>query len=196
MTPTHESFGPETGDPRQTSSTPETPPVPRRAPVLVLGIGNELFADEGLGLVAARRMATLGLPGVDVVDAAAGTTELLQAIVDRSALLVLDAVFGGGLPTGEVVVLTGPELPRCRSLLVSAHQTGLLEALAEAERSGRAPRRVVAVGLPPVDLDTGYGLSALVEAALGRVIRRALDQLAEWGVVVPTHLRIPPPRWG
>ena len=172
------------------------PATADRAPVLVLGVGNELFADEGLGVVAARQLAALGLPGVEVLEAGMLETSLLREIVDRSALLVLDAVVDSGLPGGEVVVLTAAELERCRSLLLSAHQLGVLDALLEAEVAGRAPRRVVAMGLPPAELDTGYGLSVLVEAALGRVVRRALDQLAEWDVPVPVHLRAHPPRWG
>ena len=185
------------GSPRPTDPERLPPGVgePGRAPVLVLGIGNESFADDGLGVVAARRLAALGLPGVEVMDGGTLGLSLLPQIVDRAALLVLDAVVGGGLPGGEVVVLTGADLERCRSSFAWPHQVGLVDALIEARLVGRAPGRVAAVGIPPAELDPGFGLSAQVDAALGRVVRRALDQLAEWDVPVPAHLPAHPARW-
>ena len=69
--------------------------TPDRPPILVLGIGNELFTDEGLGVVAARRIAQSGLPGVEVLDGATLGLALLPEIADRDAVLLLDAIVAG-----------------------------------------------------------------------------------------------------
>ncbi|MHB9863570.1 hydrogenase maturation protease [Streptomyces sp. YIM S03343] len=158
-----------------------------RPPVLVLGIGNELFTDEGLGVVAAHRIAGLSLDGLQVIDGGTLGIALLPEIAGREALLVLDAVVADGAEPGTVVVLHGDEVTRAQSLMVSAHQLGIAEALAAAELAGCRPHRLAAVGMVPADLDTGYGLSPLVGSRLDRLVRQALDVLAGWGVEVPAH---------
>ncbi|HMA45980.1 MAG TPA: hydrogenase maturation protease, partial [Frankiaceae bacterium] len=109
---------------------------------------------------------------------------LLPEIADRVGLLLLDAVVGGRTTAGEVMVLAGEQVRQARSVLVSAHQIGVGEALAAAELAGCAPGRVAAVGIVPASLDTGYGLSPAVAGKLDTLVDRALDVLAGWGVPV------------
>lgn len=154
-----------------------------RAPILVLGVGNELFTDEGLGCVAATRIAALNLPGVDVRDGSTLGIALLPELAGRQALLLLDAIVGGDAEPGDLVVLRGAEVPAHRQLTVSAHQIGVGEALAAAELAGCVPPRLAAVGMVPECLDTGYGLSAGVERRMDALIEQALGVLAEWGVL-------------
>lgn len=158
-----------------------------RPPVLVLGIGNELFTDEGLGIAAAHRIAELNLAGVQVLDGGTLGIALLPEIADREALLVLDAVAAKGAEPGTVLVLRDDEVTRAHSLMVSVHQLGIADALASAELSGCRPDRLTAVGMVPADLDTGYGLSPLVESRLDSLVSQALAVLADWGVEVPAH---------
>lgn len=152
------------------------------APCLVLGLGNELFTDEGVGIEAARRIDALGLPGVEVVDGGTLGIGLLPAVEDRAGLLVLDAVVAEGRRPGEVVTLDAPALRQGYRVLMSAHQIGLPEVLAAAELGGHPPARVAAVGMVPADLDTGFGISPAAAAQVGEMIARALDVLARWGV--------------
>lgn len=158
-----------------------------RAPVLVLGIGNELFTDEGLGVVAARRIAELGLEGVDVVDGGTLGVGLLPEIVDRRALLVLDAMVADQAEPGDLLVLRGEEVPGADLLMVSAHQIGIAQALAAADLAGCRPPLLAAIGMVPADLSTGYGLSEPTAARLDRLVERALDVLTEWEVKVTSH---------
>src|SRR5664279_3236571 len=129
-------------------------PVPDRAETLVLGIGNELFTDEGLGVVAARRIADLALPGVEVLDGATLGLALLPEIADRTSVLLLDAVVAGELAPGTVLTLAADQIPMARSIMMSAHQIGVVDALAAAELAGCAPRRLAAVGMVPISLET------------------------------------------
>ena len=160
-----------------------------RAPVLVLGVGNELFTDEGLGCVAARSIRELDLPGVEVLDGSTLGIALLPSLAGRDAVLVLDATVGRGGQPGELLVLLGDEVPASRHLSLSAHQIGVSEALAAAEFAGDRPRRLAAVGMVPVSLETGYGLSEAVALRIPHLVRAALDLLIGWGVDVPLRTR-------
>jgi hydrogenase maturation protease len=162
-------------------------PVPDRAETLVLGIGNELFTDEGLGVVAARRIADLALPGVEVLDGATLGLALLPEIADRTSVLLLDAVVAGELAPGTVLTLAADQIPMARSIIMSAHQIGVVDALAAAELAGCAPRRLAAVGMVPISLEMGYGLSPDAERGLDEVVDQALRQLAAWDIPVPTR---------
>ena len=151
-----------------------------RAAYLVLGLGNELFTDEGVGVAAARRLARLALPGVEVLDGGTLGLALLPELVGRDGLLLLDALVQPGGRPGQVAVLEGAELPGAHALLTSAHQLGVIDALAAAELAGQAPRRVAAVGMVPASLETGYGLTPLATASLDEMVARAVAVLAAW----------------
>lgn len=164
---------------------PPSSPDPRRAPVLVLGVGNELFTDEGLGCVAAQRIAALGLPGVDVLDGATLGLALLPELAGRSALLLLDAIVSDGARPGDLIELHGDEVPASYRLTLSVHQIGVEEALAAAEFAGCCPPVLAAVGLVPADLEVGFGLSPLTTSRLDSLVDRTLTLLATWGCVTP-----------
>jgi hydrogenase maturation protease len=154
----------------------------RRAGVLVLGLGNELFTDEGVGVVAGRRLDQLDLPGVEVIDGGTLGIALLPEIEGREALLVLDAVAKVGAQPGQIIEFDEEDLYRPLKLMYSAHQVGIDETLAAARLMGKAPLRARAVGLVPFSLETGYGLSPRAEERLDELLERARAVLAEWGV--------------
>jgi len=156
------------------------------APVLVLGLGNELFTDEGLGVEAARRIGALGYLGIEVVDGGTLGLDLVPTLADRRCLLVLDAVVAEGAEPADVLLLDDSTVRSTRRLLMSAHQLGLSEALAAVDLWGKGPEQCVGVGMVPVSLDTGYGLSSEVEANLPGMIDQARAVLAGWGVEAPT----------
>ncbi|NIA25313.1 MAG: hydrogenase maturation protease [Gammaproteobacteria bacterium] len=153
-----------------------------RAPILVLGIGNELFADEGLGVQAARRIEAMQLDGVDVLDGGTLGMALLPELEGRDAVLILDAVITTEGPPGTVIRLRGNELDRPVQMLFSAHQFGIGETIAAARLVGKAPDVLTAVGMVPFSLETGYGLSPEADGALAGMVEEALDVLTGWGV--------------
>jgi hydrogenase maturation protease len=154
---------------------------------LVLGLGNELFSDEGVGVVAARRVEERGLLAVEVVDGGTLGLALLPTIEGRTALLVLDAIVSEDMEPGEMVVYDGQDLRREARLLWSAHQLGVNEVLAAADLVGSTPELVAAVGMVPASVDTGYGLSIVATEALPAMVDAALQVLASWGVKEPAH---------
>lgn len=156
-----------------------------RGGYLVLGLGNELFRDEGLGVEAARRIEALALADVDVVDGGTLGLGLLPEIDDRRGVLVLDAVVSETAAAGDLVTLGAADLKRSHLLLYSAHQIGVQEALAAADLAGRAPEHLAGIGMAPYSLETGYGLTAAALDRLPDMVRAALGVLQSWGVEVP-----------
>lgn len=148
------------------------------APILVLGLGNELFTDEGIGVVASRRIEELDLPDTEVVDGGTLGLSLLPTIAGREALLVLDAIFDESLAPGSVVVYDGEDLRREARLLYSAHQLGVNEVLAAADLAGVSPWEVAAVGMVPESVATGYGITMTAEIALDEMVTSARNVLA------------------
>jgi hydrogenase maturation protease len=145
------------------STRPDPSPVPA---LLVLGLGNRLLTDDGLGLeLLARVTPRLAAdPRVELVDGGTQGLALLGLLEGRSALLLLDAVARGSGP-GAVHHLRGTgEVVAHRS--GGAHEGNAGELLAVARLVGDLPEVVEVVGIEPVEVRTGIGLSGPVRAAL------------------------------
>lgn len=156
---------------------------PERAPWAVIGIGNELFHDEGLGIVAAKAIGAMHLPGVEVLDGGTLGLAITPEMEDRRGVLVFDAVVGGGKVAGDVLVLRDEEIPATRQMLMSVHQIGVVDAISAMELTGRGPQHIAACGIVPFDLEVGWGLSPETEARLPLLIEAGLRVLLEWGAI-------------
>jgi hydrogenase maturation protease len=164
---------------------------PRRT--VVLGLGNPLMADDGLGLLALERLrAEWDLPpGVTLADGGTWGMMLLPLIEDADELLLLDAIRAGQAP-GTLTELSREELPRYFAHKLSPHQIDLREILALSELRGTMPARVVAIGVEPGRVEMSTELSPVVEARVDEVIHAAVERLAAWGHAchrraVPVH---------
>lgn len=151
--------------------------------VVVLGLGNLLRRDEGLGVLAVQRLAeTVVFDGsLRLIDGGTLGLGLLSELEGASQLLVLDAVLGEG-PPGSVVRLAGDDVPVFFGKLVSAHDIGLPDILAVMRLRGSGPDEVVVLGLVPAEIELGWGLSEPLEGSLAALVGAARDQLAHWGV--------------
>lgn len=150
-----------------------------QTPVLVLGIGNQLLWDDGVGLVMlARLRERWGADSrVDFVDGGTQGIALATYLADRRAVLVLDAVALGGA-AGTVHArrnVRACDQPRGSG----AHEGNAGELLAVAELVGDVPEQMAIVGIEPEALHTGIGLSAKVEAALPEATDAAERMLHE-----------------
>jgi hydrogenase maturation protease len=154
-----------------------------RADTLVLGVGNILYRDEGVGVAAAAALALRQYPGVDILDGGTLGLALFSEVEGRDSLLIFDAVEARGELPGTVLAF-GPEVV-CKGLqlCLSAHQLGVPELLATAALAGRAPRRVLAVTMVPASLELGYGLTAVAQGALSGMVARGASALTDWGVI-------------
>lgn len=153
------------------------------APHLVLGLGNELFTDEGIGVAASRRFADLEIAGVEVVDGGTLGIALLPTVAGRRSILIFDAIVASDAHPGDIIVLESSEVRQGSRIMYSAHQLGISEVLAAAELAGGPEPDVAAVGLVPYSLETGYGVTAEAEDRIPAMVERGMEILASWGVV-------------
>ena len=154
---------------------------PRR--VLVAGVGNVLYGDDGFGVELAWRLAKLTLPdGVKVIETGIGGMSIVQELMlGYDAVLLLDAHRSGGAP--GTVRLLEPTLPdlsgldahALRDYFADTHYATPMRALALLERLGHLPRRVAVIGCEPTQQEAmQIGLSAPVAAALERAEAMAI----------------------
>lgn len=151
---------------------------------LVLGLGNPLMGDDGLGLAAlARLRAEFELPPeVELVDGGTWGMNLLHLIEGADRLLLLDAIDTGDLP-GTVTALGREQLPRFFAHKLSPHQIDLREVLALAEWRGHLPRDLAALGIQPLQVEMGERVSLPVANALEALVERAVAHLEARGHV-------------
>jgi hydrogenase maturation protease len=135
--------------------------------VLVLGLGNILLGDEGLGVRAVEALAAgHSLPeAVEVLDGGTLGLDLLPRLAEVDALLIVDAV-RCGRPSGSLVRLEGEAIGASLAVKMSVHQVGLRELLAASTFQGTRPSHLVLWGMEPAVIDWGLDLSPPVAANL------------------------------
>lgn len=154
-----------------------------RREVLVLGIGNLLWADEGFGVRAVEALNEMFIfpIGVELMDGGTLGLNLLPHIESSRRVLVFDAI-DFGHPPGTLRVLRDDEVPACGARKLSPHQNGFNDVLALAQLHGCAPDTIVAIGVQPQTLDDfGGSLTEPVRARLAEAVQLAAAQLSAWG---------------
>ncbi|MGJ5130115.1 MULTISPECIES: HyaD/HybD family hydrogenase maturation endopeptidase [unclassified Bradyrhizobium] len=155
-----------------------------RGRILVLGIGNILWADEGFGVrVVEEFHRRFTVPdNVTILDGGTQGLYLVNYVEEADGLIVFDAIDYGLVP-GELKLVRDDEVPRFTGAKkMSLHQTGFQEVLSAADLLGRYPQRLALIGCQPLDLeDWGGPLTAPVRAQIAPAIELACDLLAEWG---------------
>ncbi len=160
----------------------KTPPQ-----VLILGIGNVLWADEGFGVRAIetlqRNYQFENPDNVLMLDGGTQGIYLVQHIREADILVVFDAI-DYALPGGTMKVVEGDQVPKFLGVKkVSLHQTGFQEVLALAEMMGDYPKHLLLVGVQPVLLeDYGGSLQPEVKAQIPTAIDTALNYLSQFGI--------------
>ncbi len=153
-----------------------------RIPLLVLGLGNVLCGDDGLGVEAVRRLARAGrlAPCVQLADGGALGLSLLPVLESARRAIVVDSV-RCARPAGELVVVDGEDVvPSLRERL-SPHEVGVWDLLWAARLQGRAPERITIVGLVPASVALGVGLSPVVEAGIPALVEAVARTAGAWG---------------
>lgn len=152
--------------------------------ILVLGIGNILWADEGFGVRCVETLnAGWAFPSqVQLMDGGTQGLYLLPYVQEADCLLVFDAVDYGD-PVGTLREVVGDQVPRFMGAKkMSLHQTGFQEVLMAAELTGKLPAELVLIGVQPVELeDYGGSLRDEVKAQMAPAIEIALRWLKAWG---------------
>lgn len=153
--------------------------------ILVLGIGNLLWADEGFGVRAVQALhRQWRFPGqVTLMDGGTQGLNLLPHVQEAHKLIVFDAI-DYGLPPGTLRGLANEEVPKFMGAKkLSLHQTGFQEVLAIAELTGSLPDELVLIGVQPENFkDYGGNLRPAVSAQVQPALEIALTCLRRWGI--------------
>jgi hydrogenase maturation protease len=148
--------------------------------IVVLGVGNTIHSDDGLGVHALGVLENHPrLPaGVTLIDGGTRGLELLADVYECSRLMLLDAVDLGEQP-GTVLRLAGDQLRGLNSGS-NVHQLGVADLLNTLPLVSDVDREIVLLGVQPVSTDWGTELTPTVEAAVGPLVEQAVDQLRSW----------------
>lgn len=150
--------------------------------LLVLGLGNVICTDDGLGAEAVARLAAEweAPPGVRLLDGGTLGLGLLPHLEEARAAILVDAIRADA-PPGTLVRLEGADVAPALATRLSVHQVGVADLLAAASLLGRSPEPLVLVGLVPASIDLGVERSAPVKAALGELVAAIVAEAAALG---------------
>ncbi len=149
----------------------------------VVGLGNPLMADEGVGIVLVQRLSSVAgdYPDIDFVDAGTGGFKLLHLIEGRKKVIFLDCAFMDQEP-GTIKQFTPDDVESVKTLThLTLHETDLIQVLRMAAQLGHGPEQVVIFGIQPAVVDVHQGLSRVIVdrldeyvCAIDRELRRGL----------------------
>lgn len=155
------------------------------AAITIVGIGNPIMSDDGIGLKLLEQIGQelSSHPDlqaqVELVDGGTSGMELLPTFIDAENLLVLDALAGPG-PAGSVHVFEGEQIARLQQGKLSPHQVGLLDLFASLRLLGHEPTRLAVAGIVAADTSLGLGLTTAAAAGLEEAAAAAIAVAARW----------------
>ncbi len=146
-------------------------------PVLILGIGNILLRDEGVGVHVVGALEKMRLPDcVEVCDGATAGVDLLDVLAERRTVIIVDAV-DAGRPPGVVVRFTGKDVVTGRGRDVSLHDIGMAEVLRMTRLLNCAPHEVIVFGIQPESVEPGLELTPTAAVAATTAVDLILEEV-------------------
>ena len=140
----------------------------------VLGIGNVLLKDEGIGCHVAHALAGIPLPDVKIIDG--GTCpDVVQFLEDADKLVIVDAVKGGGMP-GQIYRFHLEDITLEQKPFLSLHDVGLVDSLMLMQLWHKTGEAVV-IGVEPRDINWGLELSPELQEKMPQIIDAILSEL-------------------
>lgn len=152
--------------------------------VVVLGVGNVLMSDEGVGVHAVTALAeNYDLPDeVEVIDGGTSGMDCLDRIADADLLLIADCMRSKDKAPGTITRLADEQINAWFKTKISPHQVGLSDVLAACCFHGISPKKVVLIGVQPASFETSMELTPAIAAVLPQVIDTLIAELAAFGM--------------
>jgi len=154
--------------------------------VVVLGVGNILMSDEGVGVHAVTALAEqYEVPEeVEIIDGGTSGMDCLDRIADADLLLIADCMRSKDKAPGTITRLADDQINAWFKTKISPHQVGLSDVLAACSFHGMAPKRVVLLGVQPASFDTSMELTPAVAAVLPDLVERLAQEVAAMGITL------------
>ncbi len=147
-----------------------------KKPILILGVGNTIQKDDGIGVHVIEEMKKNPLPAsVELFDGGTLGYDLLGIIEERKKVIVIDAV-KGEQPPGTLYKFS-PDDITTNNRYDSLHQLGIIEAIRLAGLQGKAPDQTVIIGIEPEIIDWGLTLTSAVKKTIPKIISLVMDEI-------------------
>jgi hydrogenase maturation protease len=146
---------------------------------LVLGVGNLILSDDGVGIHTIRRLEKIpDLPEeVQIVDGGTSGLDLLHFLEGVDRLIIVDALKLRDKPPGTTARLEGEEVPAYLDLKVSPHEIALPELLFAAKLRDLYPKEVIVWGVQPASMEVGVDLTPAVEEQVDFLVGKVLEEI-------------------
>jgi hydrogenase maturation protease len=152
-----------------------------RPPIAIIGVGNYLRGDEGIGIHAVEKLRLMAWPDdVEIIDGGIPGVGLLHLIEARRLAIIIDCADFGGKP-GEIEVFDPDRLEREEREEISLHATDLLTSLELGRRVGRYPQKAMILGVQPKSISPGVSLSPELVGALDKIPDMVKEVIREIG---------------
>lgn len=149
---------------------------------LVLGVGNLLMSDEGVGVHVIRQLIErYRIPEeIQILDGGTLGLDLLYYLEGVENVLIIDAVETGEAP-GTIIRMDGDEVPAFLSIKMSPHQIGIPDMLAAAKLKDLFPQKLTLFGIQPESIVISMELSPTIALTIDQIIDVVIDCLNSWG---------------
>jgi hydrogenase maturation protease len=153
-----------------------------RTPLLILGLGNLLCTDDGVGAVAVHRLLRdYEVPeGAVVLDGGTLGLSLLPHVEAADVAILVDAIGADG-PAGTLVRLEGDDVAPAVASRLSVHQVGVADLLDGARLLDREPKRIILLGVVPASVGLGIERTPAVEAAIPALLAAVREEARALG---------------
>lgn len=149
--------------------------MPGAERILILGVGNILLKDEGIGVHVVRELEKKNLPGnVEVMDAGTAVIDMMPYFENVKKLIVIDAVRAGREP-GTIYRFAPEDIYENNKM--SLHQMGLLEALTMSREIGKCPGDAIVIGVEPEIIEPGLGLSEKLSCKVPDIVNTVIKEI-------------------
>ncbi|WML60035.1 HyaD/HybD family hydrogenase maturation endopeptidase [Neobacillus sp. PS2-9] len=149
--------------------------------ITILGIGNTLFSDEGVGihLLPLLEEALKEVDHIEIIEGLTDGMRLLGPVEEAENLIIIDAI-NAGKEGGTIISLVGEEIPTYFGIKMSIHQLGFQEVLLAAKMRERYPKQIVMFGMQPTSLELGVELTETNRKKLGELANAVIEQVHNW----------------
>jgi len=157
--------------------------VQKRNKITILGIGNTLYSDEGVGVQIIPILEELindhDEEVVEIIEGATDGMKLLGPVEDCDYLIIIDAINAGKEP-GTIITISNDEIPKYFGIKMSIHQVGFQEVLFAARIRERLPKEMIMFGIQPESLKLGVELTETVKNRLSELANLIKEQVNLW----------------
>jgi hydrogenase maturation protease len=152
--------------------------------ITILGIGNSLFSDEGVGIHVLPLLedALKDYENVEIIEGLTDGMKLLGPVEDAEYLIIIDAI-NAGKEGGTIMKLEDDDIPAYFGIKMSIHQLGFQEVLLAAKMRERYPKQIIMFGMQPTSLELGVELTETNRKRLGELAEVVINQVKCWSNV-------------